>query len=107
MNLPKVIADLVSAQDNFDSIAYSNCFTETAVVVDEGKTYHGRSEIAGWIAQSNENYKTKMKPLTFEEHETTSVLSAEITGTFDGSPIVLNYHFEIAGGLIQSLAIKG
>ncbi|MBL7881816.1 MAG: nuclear transport factor 2 family protein, partial [Chryseobacterium gambrini] len=35
MNLPKVITDLVKAQDNFDSTAYTNCFTEAAVVFDE------------------------------------------------------------------------
>lgn len=45
MNLPKVITDLVKAQDNFDSTAYANCFTETTVVADEGNTYHGKTEI--------------------------------------------------------------
>jgi len=37
MNLPKVIAKLTEAQNNFDSVAYAACFTETAVVFDEGK----------------------------------------------------------------------
>ena len=41
MNLPKVILELVKAQDNFDSTAYANCFTDTAVVFDEGKNYQG------------------------------------------------------------------
>ncbi len=26
MNLPKVVIDLVNAQNTFDSIAYANCF---------------------------------------------------------------------------------
>ncbi|RYG12874.1 MAG: nuclear transport factor 2 family protein, partial [Chitinophagaceae bacterium] len=38
MNLPKVIADLVTAQNNFDSVAYAKNFSETAVVFDEGRT---------------------------------------------------------------------
>ena len=37
MNLPEVIQDLVNAQNNFDSAAFANCFSETAEVVDEGK----------------------------------------------------------------------
>lgn len=37
MKLPNVITELVKAQNNFDSIAYSNCFTETATVFDEGE----------------------------------------------------------------------
>ncbi len=41
MNLPTVISELVKAQNNFDSAAYVRCFTETAVVFDEGKTHNG------------------------------------------------------------------
>lgn len=36
MNLPKVVAELIKAQNDFDSLAYANCFTETAIVLDEG-----------------------------------------------------------------------
>jgi ketosteroid isomerase-like protein len=103
MNLPKIISDLVEAQNNFDSIAYANCFSETAVVFDEGKTHNGRKEIEHWIADANEKYNAMMKPLSFEE----SILKAEVSGNFAGSPIVLSYHLEIADELIQSLKITG
>lgn len=53
MNLPKVITDLVMAQDSFNSTAYADCFTETAVVFDEGKTYKGKKEIENWIDKAN------------------------------------------------------
>ena len=107
MNLPKVVSALVKAQDNYDSIAYANCFSETAVVVDEGKTYNGKKEIKSWIAGANEKYKTIMKPIAFETQGAVCVLSAEISGTFDGSPVILEYCFEIIDGLIQSLKITG
>ncbi len=107
MDLPKVVADLVKAQNNFDSIAYANCFSETAVVFDEGKTHNGRTEIEQWIADANQRYKATMRPIRFEEKETESILNAEISGTFDGSPIVLKYHFELEGELIKSLRITG
>ena len=48
-----------------------------------------------------------MEPISFEEKETESILKAEVSGNFDGSPIVLNYHLEIADELIHSLKIKG
>ncbi|SFC65657.1 hypothetical protein SAMN05421747_11792 [Parapedobacter composti] len=105
MNLPKVITDLVKAQDNFDSVAYANCFSDTAVVFDEENTYNGRKEIENWIANANEQFKTLMKPINFVAEEKTSILSAEISGNFDGSPIVLHYHFEIIDEQIQSLKI--
>lgn len=107
MNLPKVVADLVETQNNFDSVAYANCFSETAVVFDEGKTHNGKKEIERWIADSNERYKATIKPVGFEVKETESLLMAETSGNFEGSPIVLTYHLEIVDELIQSLKVTG
>ncbi|WP_134088520.1 nuclear transport factor 2 family protein [Olivibacter sp. XZL3] len=107
MNIPKVIANLVEAQNNHDSIAYANCFSETAVVFDEGKKHNGRKEIERWIADANQQFNTIMKPVSFKEQETTSILEAEVSGTFDGSPVILSYHFEIVDEQIQSLKITG
>ena len=43
----------------------------------------------------------------FEEKESESVLKAEVTGNFPGSPLVLSYHLVIVDELIQSLKVKG
>ena len=107
MNLPKIIADLVKAQNNFDSVTYANCFSESAVVFDEGKTHKGRKEIEQWIEDANERYNAVMKPVSYEEKETGSILKAEVSGNFPGSPIVMSYHLAIADDLIQSLKITG
>lgn len=103
MNLPKVITDLVKAQDNFDSIAYANCFTENAIVFDEGKTHKGKKEIKDWIEKANEEYQATMKPLEYLETEQT--LKAKVSGTFPGSPLVLTYRYEFKDELIQTLEI--
>ncbi|WP_336836469.1 nuclear transport factor 2 family protein [Sphingobacterium siyangense] len=103
MNLPTVISELVKAQNNFDSAAYVRCFTETAVVFDEGKTHNGRVEIEQWIDKSNTEYQASMKPLDYDEKE--NILSAEIDGSFPGSPVILKFHFHFSNGLIQSLNI--
>ena len=105
MNLPPVIAQLVTAQNHANSVGYANCFSETALVKDEGKMYQGKAEIQQWIAQANEKYKTVMQPLEFTQTGPTGVLTAEISGSFPGSPIVLNYHVELKDDLIQSLKI--
>jgi len=107
MNLPKVVSDLVKTQNNFDSIAYANCFSETAIVHDEGKTHKGRKEIELWIADANERYEATMQPISCEEKGPESLLKTEVSGKFDGSPIVLSYHLQIADGLIQSLKVTG
>lgn len=107
MNLPQVITDLVNAQNNFDSIAYANCFSENAVVFDEGRTHNGKSEIQEWIDESNKKYKSVMKPLEYAENGTASILSAECSGTFPGSPLTLQFHFDIVEGQIQHLKVTG
>jgi hypothetical protein len=105
MNLPKVITDLVEAQNNFDSVAYANCFSETGVMLDEGKTHTGRVEIKHCIDESNKKYRSVMKPLEYIENGNLGVLSAECSGTFPGSPLVLKFHFEIVDGQIQHLNV--
>lgn len=107
MNIPKVISDLVEAQANYDSVAYTNCFSDTAVVFDEGKTHTGKTEIEKWIAHSNEEYRSVMKPLAYDQTDNIGVLTTEVAGTFPGSPLILKFHFEINDGLIQSLKVTG
>ena len=107
MNLPKVITELVKTQNSFDSVAYTNCFSETTVAFDEGKTHNGRKEIEQWIADANNRYQSIMEPVSFEENGTESILKAEVSGNFPGSPLILSYHLQIADELIQSLKITG
>lgn len=102
-NVPKVIADLVIAQNNFDSSAYIDCFTETAVVFDEGKTHRGKTQIKNWIERAALEYKVVTKPLEYSINDRT--LKAEISGSFPGSPLVLSYEFEFKNQLIESLKI--
>ncbi|RZJ69485.1 nuclear transport factor 2 family protein [Flavobacterium sp.] len=105
MKLPKVVADLVKAQNEFDAVSYANLFSETAVVFDEGKTHKGKLEIERWIDHSNKNYQSVMKPLEYNENGTSSILTAECSGTFPGSPIKLKFHFDIVDGQIQHLKV--
>lgn len=103
MNLPAVVTELIKAQNSFDSTAYANCFTETAVVFDEGKTHNGRTAIKTWIDKANKEYQAIMKPLEYSVTQQT--LKTEVSGTFPGSPITMIYHYEFENGLIQSLKI--
>jgi hypothetical protein len=103
MNLPNIISELVKAQNEFDSAAYTNCFAENAEVFDEGKTHNGKAEIEKWIDKSNKEYKATMEPVDYDEKE--NILSAEISGSFPGSPIILKFHFDIADGKIQHLKV--
>lgn len=105
MNYPTAIAGLIQAQNDLDSNAYAQSFSENAIVHDEGRTHTGRAAIERWIAEANEKYRTKMKALSYTENGKSAILEAEGAGNFPGSPLVFQYHMELQDGLISSLRI--
>ena len=105
MKLPSIIADLLTAQEKYDSNAFSECFSDDAVVFDEGKTYRGKKEVRQWNEMTNAKYKTKYEPLEISNSGGDIILTAKVSGTFDGSPARINYHFKIRQGKIISLGI--
>ncbi|MBB5441405.1 ketosteroid isomerase-like protein [Pedobacter sp. AK017] len=107
MNLPTIIAALVQAQNNLDYKAYADCFIDEAIVHDEGHVHQGKVEIREWIKQANAKYQTQMKPLSISQTGNYAILKAEVSGTFDVSPVVLNYHLELSCDLISSLKVTG
>jgi len=107
MELRKVVARFIETQNTYDSKAYVECFTESAIVHDEGKTHTGKEEILHWIEDANERYQSSMKPLNYEESGSNGVLTAEVSGTFPGSPIVLQFHLGLKNDLIDSLKVTG
>lgn len=107
MKLPKVVEDLILAQNNFDSVAFANCFSETGEMLEERRSYKGRVAVQQLIEQTNEKYRSVMKPREYTENGTSSVLVAEVSGTFPGSPLVLKFHFNIIDSQIQYLNVTG
>ena len=105
MKLPKLISDLIAAQDKYDSKAFADNFSDDAVVQDEGKAYHGKTEIRQWNEMTNAKYKTKYEPLEITTKGDKITLTAKISGTFEGSPVIIKYHFETKHGKITSLRI--
>jgi ketosteroid isomerase-like protein len=100
-----VIKTYVDASNAHDVQSILSCFSENAVVRDEGETLHGRKAIEDWITRTIEKYKFQFKPVTLREHNAEVAVAIEVSGTFDGSPITLDYHFTIEGDKILSLTI--
>lgn len=105
MDLPIILKNLLKAQENFDSISYSECFSDDAKVFDEGKTHKGKEEIKDWNKKTNEEYKTKLETIDVINEDKMTILITKVSGTFDGSPIVLKYNFEIENEKISNLKI--
>ena len=105
MNLPPVIARYIEASNAHDVEAIVDCFADDAVVRDENATRHGKTEIKLWATETIEKYKFNFKPLSADERGGKTILSMEVSGSFPGSPITLEYHFTIANDKIESLII--
>lgn len=103
-NLPKPVAAYFAA-DRDTSEAVSQCFTENAVVKDEGHTYRGRAAITKWKADASAKYQYTCEPLAGEEKDEKTVVTCHLVGNFPGSPVDLRFFFKLEGDKIASLEI--
>lgn len=103
--LPQTIESYVKAKNAHDISAALSCFSETATVLDEGKTIHGTHEIKSWLEETSKKYKVHLEPISIVENNKEKILRAEVSGTFDGSPIDLDFHFIIENEKIEKLHI--
>jgi ketosteroid isomerase-like protein len=104
-NLPRIIQEYLDASNAHDVKAILSCFSDEAVVHDEGETLHKKKAIEGWIAKTIERYKFQFKPLTVKDDNAEVVVGVEVSGTFDGSPVSLDHRFAIKNDKILSLTI--
>jgi hypothetical protein len=105
MKLPPLIQRYIDASNAHDVRSIVDCFAEDAVVRDENEAHRGKIEIERWITTTIEKYKFQFKPLSSQERDNETVVMVEVSGTFPGSPIGLDYYFVIANKKIASLMI--
>lgn len=106
IELPKQIAAYFAADaDTSDHGAVARCFTENAVVKDEGHTYDGRAAIQQWKEGSASAYQYTSAPFALEIKEGKTIVTSHLVGNFPGSPVDLRYFFELDGDKIAALEI--
>jgi ketosteroid isomerase-like protein len=103
--LPPTIQCYIDASNAHDVQSILVCFADDAVVRDENSTMRGKIDIERWITTTIEKYKFQFKPLRTKEGDNETIVAVQISGTFPGSPITLDYHFAIASEKIASLII--
>lgn len=103
LNLPDPIAAYFAAEH--DPEALGRCFTERAVLKDEGHTHAGVDAIKEFMAKALAQYSATSSPLSLTAENGAQVVRAQVAGNFPGSPIELRFRFRLEGGLIASLEI--
>ncbi|ADO70187.1 nuclear transport factor 2 family protein [Stigmatella aurantiaca] len=103
----KLLAPIASffAHETTDPQAVARCFSEGAVVLDEGHEHQGRAAIAAWNAAVVAKYKFTTEPLTAETIGDRTTVTARVAGSFPSSPAQLRLQFTVTGDLITRLEI--
>ena len=102
--LPRPIANYFAA-DEGGAETLSQCFTEDAVVKDEGQTYNGQAAIKEWKAHASDKYQYTSEPLALDQEDRKAVVTTRLTGNFPGSPVNLRFFFKLDGEKIKALEI--
>jgi hypothetical protein len=104
LDLPKPITAYFTAdKGNSDEVA--RCFTDDAIVKDEGQTYNGRAAIRQWKAGVAAKYEYTSEPFSCEQQDGKIVVTSRLAGNFPGSPVDLRFFFELEGEKVASLEI--
>jgi hypothetical protein len=86
---PTVVRRFLEAKEDGDFEAFAACFLPDGVVLDEGKTYVGRGEIAGW------------RQAVADGPDFTATVSAEETLGRDGYKVVQHLEGDFPGGVAE------
>jgi hypothetical protein len=103
--LPRPIQNYIDTSNAQNVQSILACFADDAMVRDENTTHRGKIDIERWAVETIEKYKFQFKPLSSQERGNETVVSVEVSGTFPGSPLTLDYHFAITNNKITSLII--
>ena len=104
LDLPRPVANYFSVEKS-DSEAVAQCFTENAVVMDEGCTFKGQPAIRQWKADASAKYQYTCDPFVCEGRDGQVIVTSRLTGNFPGSPVNLRFFFRLEGDKIESLEI--
>ena len=105
MNLPPAIETYFDVDRQSARDALTGTFTPDAAVTDEGRTYRGRQAIGDWWTETKARYRTVLQPLSADQVDGATVVRAQVTGDFPGSPAVLKFAFRLEAYEITSLEI--
>lgn len=101
-----MINTYVESMNAQDAKRFAGLFTADAEVQDEGHTHRGLAEIEAWIGEAWRKYQPHLAPRSVSGEAPNLVLSAEVSGNFDGSPVVLQHHIQVEGDKIAKLHIS-
>ena len=103
--LPEPIAAYFAAANKHDIDATLAPFSDSAVVLDEGRQRTGLAAIREWMDETVRKYHFKVAVKDVTEVNAQLVVIGRVSGTFPGSPVDLRYFFTLDADKITRLEI--
>ena len=104
--VPDVINRYFEADANGDIDTIVDLFTDDAIVVDEGETRHGPTEIRAWQQGPASKYEYTTTLLGIEQiGDDQYDVTGRLDGNFPGGTVDLRWHFTVARDRISELRI--
>jgi ketosteroid isomerase-like protein len=105
LDLPTPISNYFEAVNVQDVDAILSVFGDEASVRDEGQEMIGRAAIREWIDDTTRKYRVTLTPIGVHQADERTIVTAQVSGTFPGSPVELRYRFTISGEKIARLEV--
>ncbi len=101
--LEKPIRTMIDATNRADSQAFLSAFSDDAVLVDWGRTFQGKSEIARWNDDENIGTQNHIRVTGVERAGKSITVNVDVSGSgYNGSGSMI---FEVEGDAITKLVI--
>ncbi|KFX23422.1 polyketide cyclase [Pectobacterium atrosepticum] len=105
LSLPNAVSTYFEISNGSDIAQIVHCFTQDAVVVDEGQIYRGHTAIQSWQRETQKKFEYTVELVSLTRDGDRLSITANVVGNFPGSPVQLDHLFDLAGGKITSLEI--
>ena len=102
--LPAVIAAFFYAHNTGQTEDFNQLFTADALVTDEAHEYRGAA-IKTWIDGAIAKYRPIADVTDLADVGDQTIATAQVSGSFPGSPAQIRYKFILESGKIAALAI--
>jgi len=107
-DLPATIRDFLAAHVTRDADTALGCFSPDAVVVDDGRTFRGSSEVLDFLGNAGAEFRYTTELVGAERvDEQRWVAHHHLEGDFPGGEADLAYRFTLVGDRITELVIAG
>ena len=103
--LPEPISAYLAAKNARDVDGMVAPFAADAAVRDEAHEYRGHAEIHAWMRETTGKFAVTVEPQAVAAAGSKAIVSARVSGTFPGSPVMLDYAFTLADERIARLEI--